>query len=99
MTKNCFWESSTSIYIYVNNLREKYSSGLGFEPGSPALRAGAITTKLPRRSTGPCSSYQRGNGIILGVGWVCERCTQGSHYYLRDRGSGPENDLNSENNS
>ena len=27
--------------------------GPGFEPGSPALRTGAITTKPPRRSTGP----------------------------------------------
>ena len=27
------------------------------------------------------------------------KLTQGSHYYLRDRGSGPENDLYSENNS
>ena len=26
-------------------------SAPGFEPGSPALRAGAITTKLPKRST------------------------------------------------
>ena len=32
---------------------KKFSPGPGFEPGSPALRAGAITTKPPRRSTGP----------------------------------------------
>ena len=38
---------------YINNLREKFSPGLGFEPGSPALRAGAIITNPPRRSTGP----------------------------------------------
>ena len=39
-------------YTYINNLREKFSPGPGFEPGSPALRAGAITTKPPRQSTG-----------------------------------------------
>ena len=39
--------------IRVNNLREKFSPGPGIEPGSPALRAGAITTKPPRRSAGP----------------------------------------------
>ena len=33
--------------LYINNLRP------GFEPGSPALRAGTITTKPPRRSTVP----------------------------------------------
>ena len=32
----------------VNNLREKFSPGPGFEPGSPAVRAGAITTKPPQ---------------------------------------------------
>ena len=37
----------------TNNLREKFSPGPGIEPTSPALRAGAITTKLPKRSTGP----------------------------------------------
>ena len=37
----------------INNLREKFSPGPGIEPGSPALRAGAITTKPPRRSAGP----------------------------------------------
>ena len=26
--------------ISINNLGEKFSPGLGFEPGSPALRAG-----------------------------------------------------------
>ena len=31
---------------------KKFSPGAGFEPGSPALRAGAITTKPPRRSAG-----------------------------------------------
>ena len=30
----------------INNSREKFSPGPGFEPGSPALRAGAITIKL-----------------------------------------------------
>ena len=39
--------------IYFNNLREKFSPGPGIEPGSPALRAGAINTKPPRRSAGP----------------------------------------------
>ena len=38
---------------HINNLREKFSPGPGIEPGSPALRAGAITTKPPRRSAGP----------------------------------------------
>ena len=38
---------------YINNLREKISPGPGIEPGSLALRAGAITTKPPRRYTGP----------------------------------------------
>ena len=37
----------------INSLREKFSPGPGIEPGSPALRAGAITTKPPRRSAGP----------------------------------------------
>ena len=36
--------------LFINNLREKFSPGPGIEPGSPALRAGAITTKPPRRS-------------------------------------------------
>ena len=40
------------LYV-IYNLREKFSPGSGFEPGSPALRCGAITTKLPRRSPGP----------------------------------------------
>ena len=39
--------------VDINNLREKFSPEPGFEPGSPALRAGAITTKPPRRSTWP----------------------------------------------
>ena len=33
---------------FINNLREKFSLGPGFEPGSPALCAVAITTKLPK---------------------------------------------------
>ena len=36
----------------IINLREKFSSGSGLEPRSLALRAGAITTKPPRRSAG-----------------------------------------------
>ena len=43
------------------NLREKFSTGPGFEPGSPALRAGAITTKSPRRSAG-----RRRNSSLIG---------------------------------
>ena len=43
----------TAISTIINNLREKFSPGPGIEPGSPALRAGAITTKPPRRSAGP----------------------------------------------
>ena len=40
-------------YIFIiYNLREKFSPGPGIEPGSPALRTGAITTKPPRRSAG-----------------------------------------------
>ena len=35
---------------YISNLTEKFSPGPGFEPGSPALRDGAIITKLPKRS-------------------------------------------------
>ena len=30
--------------ILFNTLREKFSPGPGFEPGSPALRAGALTS-------------------------------------------------------
>ena len=30
-------------FNHSNNLREKFSPGPGIEPGSPALRAGAIT--------------------------------------------------------
>ena len=45
--------SFQSLFSYKNNLREKFSPGPGIEPGSPALRAGAITTKPPRRSAGP----------------------------------------------
>ena len=29
--------------LNIHNLREKFSPGPGFEPGSPALRAGALT--------------------------------------------------------
>ena len=36
-----------------NNLREKFSPEPGFKPESPALCAGAITTKSPRWSSGP----------------------------------------------
>ena len=46
------FNSNTTLW-FINNLREKFSPGPGFEPGSPALRAGAITTKPPRRITGP----------------------------------------------
>ena len=31
---------------YVNNLREKFPPGPGFKPGSPALRAAAITLAI-----------------------------------------------------
>ena len=51
--------------MYINNLREKFSPGPGFEPGSPALRAGAITTKPPRRSTGPSRNPIR-EEVLLG---------------------------------
>ena len=37
----------------VPNLREKISTRLGFEPGSPALRADALPTEVPKRTTGP----------------------------------------------
>ena len=37
-----------TIYCWSYNIREKFSPGPGFEPGYPALRAGAITTKPPR---------------------------------------------------
>ena len=37
----------------INNLRKQFSPGPGFEPGSPALCTGTITTKPPRRFTGP----------------------------------------------
>ena len=43
-------------YVHDTNLtllEKKFLPGPGFEPGSPALRAGAITTKPPRRSTRP----------------------------------------------
>ena len=42
-----------NVHLRINNLREKFSPGPGIEPGSPALRAGAITTKPLRRSAGP----------------------------------------------
>ena len=35
----------------MSNLREEFSPGPEFEPGSPVLHTGTITTKLPRRST------------------------------------------------
>ena len=38
---------SVYVYIYINNLREKFSPGPGFEPGSPALRAGAKPLSHP----------------------------------------------------
>ena len=31
------------MLTHINNLREKFSSGPGFEPGSPALHAGTLT--------------------------------------------------------
>ena len=37
-----FYLLTTSLYDDVN-LREKFSLGPGFEPGSPALRVGALT--------------------------------------------------------
>ena len=46
------WEYRIT-YNGINNLRETILAGPGIEPGSPALRAGAITTKPARRSTGP----------------------------------------------
>ena len=45
--------SKNSGKLCINNLREKSSPGPGLEPRSPALYAGAITTKPPRRSNGP----------------------------------------------
>ena len=61
----------------INNLREKFSLGPGFEPGSPALCAGAITIKPPRRSTGPTSSCLqtevKDHPASLGV--ICGQCT------------------------
>ena len=40
---------------YINNFkRKKFSTGPGNEPGSLTLRASAITTMPPRRSTWPC---------------------------------------------
>ena len=38
----CFSEQPSGR-SYVVNLREKFSPGTGFEPGSPALSAGAQT--------------------------------------------------------
>ena len=34
---------SLKLNIYFVNLKEKFSPGPGFESGSPALRAGALT--------------------------------------------------------
>ena len=34
--------------FFINNLREKFSPGPGFKPGSPALCTGTITTKPPK---------------------------------------------------
>ena len=48
-----YYRANTTIF---NNLRETFSSGPGFEPGSPALRAGALTNKLPRQSSGSSGS-------------------------------------------
>ena len=49
-------QESAMLKLYkmiINNLREKFSPGPEFEPGSPALCTDAITTKPPRQSTGP----------------------------------------------
>ena len=40
----------------INNLREKFSPGPGFEPRSPALHAGALTTKPPDDPLGQARS-------------------------------------------
>ena len=47
------WYMVNKLLQNINNLREKLSPGPEFEPGSPDLPAGAITTKPPRRSAGP----------------------------------------------
>ena len=41
------------VDIFITTLEKKFSPGPEFELWFPALRAGAITTKLPKRSTGP----------------------------------------------
>ena len=38
---------------YINNFKNQFSPGQGIEHESPALRAGDITTKPPRRSNWP----------------------------------------------
>ena len=52
------WEQARRLFLHKQhdaniNLREKFSPGSEFEPESSALRAGAISTKLPRWSTVP----------------------------------------------
>ena len=56
--------STLILNMSGDNLREKFSPGPGIEPGSPALRAGAITTKPPRRSAGQA-------GILLLLDSYC----------------------------
>jgi hypothetical protein len=46
----------TKVGSMLGILREKFSPGPAFEPGSPALRAGALLTAPPRRITGPCQN-------------------------------------------
>ena len=45
------WGNEELRIYQRNNLSEKFSPGPGFEPGSPALCSGAITSKLSKRST------------------------------------------------
>ena len=45
-------ETSTNNSVKLLIYEKKFSPGPGFEPRSPALRAVAITTNLPKRSTG-----------------------------------------------
>ena len=52
-------------YWDFNNLREKISPGPGIEPGSPALRAGAITTKPPRQNNNNYKVYESEGSMLL----------------------------------
>ena len=70
-------------------MRQKISSGPGFEPGSPALHAGAITTKPPRRYTGPSRPDGRHETRATREDfWFLFEDTRDNHWILENKGIG-----------